>query len=198
MTWKILTQDLFSGPSKNWLKRLHKRYIAKHRNPKRSTLREPRHVRANQAGDSYLQPSLLRNADERRENDCFWNPAYTFVTAPLVRTMIDVLDNITFILEGPATNGAAFRQSGFRKELSDLNEDQTRYGGQRKWDAYIERKTKGLDLAIRSSGLNKSDILQQQPWKTLGKYLSEKGTGAALTPHQAFLKTFTYGMWREY
>jgi hypothetical protein len=138
------------------------------------------------------------NADERRENDCFWNPAYTFVTAPLVRTMIDVLYNITFILEDPATNGAAFRKSGFRKELSDLNEDQTRYGGQRKWDTYIEHKTKGLDLAIRSSGLNKSDILQQQPWKTLGKYLSEKGTGAALTPHQAFLKTFTYGMWREY
>jgi hypothetical protein len=39
------------------------------------------------------------HADERRENDCHWNHAYTFVTAPLVRTMIDVLYNVTFILQ---------------------------------------------------------------------------------------------------
>ena len=32
----------------------------------------------------------------------------------------------------------------------------------------------------------------------MGKYLSEKGSGGTLTSHQTFLKTFTYGIWREY
>ena len=33
------------------------------------------------------------NADERREGDCYWNPKYGVVTAPLVRSMIDALYN---------------------------------------------------------------------------------------------------------
>lgn len=138
------------------------------------------------------------NADERRQNDSDWNPAYTFVTAPLVRSLIDVLYNITLILEDPETNGSRFRKSGFHKELSDLAEDEGRYGGQPKWDAYIQDKRKRLDLAIRSSGLSATEILKQHSWKTLGKYVTEKGPGGTLTPHQLFLKTFTYGMWREY
>src|ERR1035437_3609773 len=44
------------------------------------------------------------NADERREDDCYWNPAYGVVTAPTVRSMIDCLYNVTAILENPAQN----------------------------------------------------------------------------------------------
>jgi hypothetical protein len=138
------------------------------------------------------------NADERRETDCYWTPAYTFVTAPLVRSIIDSLYNITLILEDPQTNGPAFRKSGFKKEISDLNEDEVRYGGRSDWDTYIKQKRNNLDLAIRSSGLSVTEVSEQVPWKTMGRYLSEKGPGGALTEHQAFLKTFTYGMWREY
>jgi hypothetical protein len=33
----------------------------------------------------------------------------------------------------------------------------------------------------------------------MGRYIEgEKGPGGSLTPHQLFLRTFTYGMWREY
>ena len=138
------------------------------------------------------------NADERREKDCYWTPAYTFVTAPLVRSIIDCLYNITFILEDPKTNGPAFRKSGFKKELADLNEDLLRYGGQANWDPYIKQQQERLDRSIRSCGLTLAEVSEQQPWKTMGKYLAEKGPGGSLSSHQAFLRTFTYGMWREY
>jgi hypothetical protein len=55
-----------------------------------------------------------------------------------------------------------------------------------------------MSLEIRSNGFSLTEVSEQQPWKTLGKYLSDKGPGGTLTPHQSFLKTFTYGMWREY
>lgn len=57
---------------------------------------------------------------------------------------------------------------------------------------------KGIDLSIRASGLNMAEVLAAKKWKTLGGYLSEKGPGGTSTPHQQFLDTFTYGMWRKY
>lgn len=129
------------------------------------------------------------NADERRESDCYWNPAYTFVAAPLVRSIIDCLYNITLILQDPRFYGPAFRKSGFKKELGALDEDEKRYGGQ---------ANSMLNLAIRQSGLEMASVLTEKPWKTMGKYISEPGPGGTLTSHQVFLKTFTYGMWREY
>jgi hypothetical protein len=138
------------------------------------------------------------NADERRENDCTWNSAYTFVTAPLIRSLIDCLYNVTRILEDPGINGAVFCKSGFKKELSDLQEDETRYGGQPDWDASITEKRQKIDLALRQYGLTMSEVQAQAPWQTMGKYISDKGPGGTLSPHQTFLKTFTYGMWREY
>ncbi len=61
------------------------------------------------------------HADERRENDCYWSPAYTFIAAPLIRSIIDCLYNITFILQNPGVNGPMFRKSGLKKALDDLD-----------------------------------------------------------------------------
>ena len=74
------------------------------------------------------------NADDHRDNDSAWDPAYTFVTAPLVRSIIDCLYNVTRILQSPRDNGKAFRQSGLRKELEGADTDQNKYGGQPDWD----------------------------------------------------------------
>jgi len=137
------------------------------------------------------------NADERRESDPFWTPAYTFVTAPLVRSIIDCLYNITFILQNPRVNGAAFRKSGYKKALFNLNEDEKRYGGRPEWDAYIKEKGASIDMAMRVDGLTMSDVSERTTWKTLGGYVGD-APGGVLTPHQLFLKTFTYGIWRQY
>ena len=76
------------------------------------------------------------NADERREQDCYWNNNYGVVTAPLVRSMIDCLYNITLILENPAENGIAYHKSGIKKRLLDIEEDQKTYAGKPEWDSY--------------------------------------------------------------
>ena len=138
------------------------------------------------------------NADERRETDCYWRIGYSIVTLPLIRNMIDCLYNITAILQNPRVNGAWFRKSGFRKALAAFDEDEAKYGGRPEWDEWISKGRKGLDFQIRVNGLAMSDVLAQAPWPTLGKYISDKQPGGTTTPHQDFLRTLTYGKWREY
>jgi hypothetical protein len=120
------------------------------------------------------------------------------VTLPLIRNMIDCLYNITFILQNPSLNGSWFRKSGLRKALKALDDDEARYGGQPKWDAWIKKNRDWIDLEMRANGLVRSEVLAQAPWPTLGKYVLDKQPGGTFTPHQQFLKTFTYGQWREY
>lgn len=165
------------------------------------------------AAPAYLGPTLFTmirqamytydllfylHADERRENDCHWKPAYTFSSAPLVRSLIDCLFNTTLILEDPSANIAVYCKSGFKKEFKDLNEDKARYGDREEWKPYFENKKSKLSLALRQYGFAEAEVRASKPWPTLGGYLSEKGPGNSMTPHQVFLKTFTYGMWREY
>jgi len=138
------------------------------------------------------------NADERRETDCYWKNAYGVVILPLVRNMIDALYNITTILEDPRVNGTWFRRSGFKKSLKAFDEDEARYGGRPEWDAWIKKGRDGLDLQIRANGLKVADVLVEKPWPTLGKYIRDEQPGGGFTAHQDFLKTFTYGHWRQY
>jgi hypothetical protein len=139
------------------------------------------------------------NADERRETDCYWRPVYTIVTLPLIRNMIDCLYSITFILQDPAMNGSWFRQSGFKKALAALDEDEKRYGGRPEWDEWIAKSRDMLALGIRLCGLTTTEVAAPlTPWPTLGKYVSDKQSGGTTTPHQDFLRTFVYGRWREY
>jgi hypothetical protein len=138
------------------------------------------------------------HADERRESDCYWKPAYTFVSAPLIRSVIDCLFNVTLILQNSSANGPAYCLSGFKKELRDLDEDEQKYGGRADWEPYFREKKKKLALAFRQYGTTEIGVRAQNDWPTLGRYVNEKGPGNTSTDHQTFLKTFTYGMWREY
>jgi len=112
--------------------------------------------------------------------------------------MIDCLYNITAILQDPSVNGTWFRKSGYKKALADFDEEEARYGGRPKWDEWIRNGREGLDFQIRACGLTIPGVLGTVPWPTLGKYVSDKRPGGTLTPHQEFLRTFTYGRWREY
>jgi hypothetical protein len=138
------------------------------------------------------------NADERRETDCYWRPVYSIITLPLIRNMIDCLYNITMIMQDPRGNGAWFRKSGFKQLLKAFDEDQARYGGQQKWDEWIAKNRSGIDIEIRASGLTMVEVLAQPLWPLLGKYINAKQPGGTFSPHQDFLRTFTYGAWREY
>lgn len=139
------------------------------------------------------------NADERRNTDCYWRNAYSIVVLPLIRNMIDCLYNITAILQAPRANGEWFRKSGYKKILVALQEHEEWYGGRPEWDTWIKKSREGLELLIRADGMKLEDVLALTTfWPTLGRYINDKQPGGVTTPHQDFLKTFTFGIWREY
>jgi len=102
------------------------------------------------------------NADERRETDFRWDPTYTFVSAPLVRCVIDCLYNVTMILQDPALNGPKFRKSGIKKEMKALNRDAAKCSGQADWDAFITEKRSQLDAAIQKSPFTLDEIMSEK------------------------------------
>jgi len=155
------------------------------------------HILTRQAMHTYDLLFYL-NADERREKDCYWRPAYSVVTLPLIRNMIDCLYNITSILENPGVKGRWFRASGFKKMLAALDEDEARYGGRPEWDLWINKGRDFLDFEIRNQGLNTAEVLAACPWPTLGQYINRQQPGGTFTAHQGFLKAFMHGLWREY
>ena len=162
-----------------------------------SFVAEDLHVLMRQAMYTYDLLFYL-NAEERRASDCYWRNAYGVVVLPLIRNMIDCFYNITAILQDPGVNGRWFRTSGFKKALGAVDEDEARYRGRPDWDEWIARARRELDLAIRASGLVMSDVLSSTSWPTLGQYLRQQQPGGGFTPYQDFLRTFTYGRWREY
>ena len=109
------------------------------------------------------------NADERRNTDCYWRNAYTIVTLPLIRNMIDCLYNVTAILQDPVTNGRWFRKSGYKNTLDALARDERRYGGRAEWDSWVKQTRDLLEFGIRDAGLTMADVLAQKvSWPTLG------------------------------
>jgi hypothetical protein len=136
------------------------------------------------------------NSEERRKSDHAFRSVYSIVILPLVRNVIDCLYNITSILQDPGRNGSWFRKSGYKRELIDLAEEKARYGGHPRWDEWIAKKETAIFHSMRVDNFSLSDVQSTDSWPTLGSYLRPSKTG--LNPHQQFLKTFTYGGWREY
>jgi hypothetical protein len=138
------------------------------------------------------------NANERRESDLGWRMHYGVTAMSLVRSLIDCLYNITAILENPAERGAAYRKSGLRRTLNDLEADRQAYAGQPKWEEWVDVRRGPVELLIRTSGFAMDDVMKQPMWPTLGKYLSDVKPGAPMSPNQQFLKKFTHLEWRQY
>jgi len=137
------------------------------------------------------------NAEERRKKDPDWKIQYSAAILPLTRCMIDCLYNITSILMNPGKKGTHFRASGYMMALRALDTEEARYKSQPKWDTYIADRRAGLDLLIRADQITEAEARKVEMWPTLGRYLNI-GPTSVPAPHQAFLRTFTLGFWREY
>ena len=68
--------------------------------------------------------------------DCYWRTAYSIVSLPLIRNMIDCLYNITIILQNPRANGLWHRKSGYRKALKAFDDEEAIYRGRPEWDEW--------------------------------------------------------------
>jgi len=93
------------------------------------------------------------NADERRKEDCWWYVRYGVTAMSLVRVLIDCLYNVTAILENPTEKGPAYRKSGLKKTLDDLDEDFRLYEGQSDRRQYIAQRRKAVET-LNPSGKN--------------------------------------------
>jgi len=136
------------------------------------------------------------HSDDLRSN-YGWKDNYIFASAPLVRTLIDNLYNITLLLQDLMTNGRRFRASGNRKDLLYLDAEEKRYGGNPIWDAYIADSRQKMAHLLRASGFTEAEVRDKKrypDWPTLGKYISE----GRPSPHKSFLDTFSYGHWKRY
>lgn len=158
---------------------------------------EDLHVLVRQAIYTYNLIFYL-NADERRETDSHWRIAYSIVSLPLIRNLIDCLYNVTAILQNASTNGPWFRKSGYKRSIEALDLDEERYAGKPAWDEWIRKNRDVLDFCIRVDHFNMADVMATSTWPTMGQYIGRLKSGGTITPHQAFLKTFAYGRWREY
>jgi hypothetical protein len=138
------------------------------------------------------------NADVRRQEDSNWQVRYGVSAMSLVRSLIDCLYNVTAILQNPAEAGPAYRKSGLKKVLKDLEEDHTRYAGQPKWELYVQQRRTAVEGLIAMSGFTVDEVMAAQAWPTLGAYIKPPKASVQPTPHQEFLKTFTYLGWRQY
>ena len=136
------------------------------------------------------------NADVRREEDCDWRARYGVATAPLVRTMIDCLYNITVILEDPRENGVWYRKSGLKKRLLAIEDDSRVYGGNADWDEYLRNCNWALRGLMGSSNFTEDEVRQAKAWQTLGMYLNVKPQN--MSANQSFLHRFTLAEWRQY
>jgi hypothetical protein len=138
------------------------------------------------------------NAEETRKEPG-WRAYYTFVALPLVRSMIDCLYNITSMLEDPRQKPAEFRRSGYRMALEALEEDEQKYdrNPDPSWTEWFRKRREYLELGMRRDGFRLDEVMGQNRWPTLGTYLRTK-KNVPPTGHQLFLRSLTYGYWREY
>jgi hypothetical protein len=102
------------------------------------------------------------NADETQKSGA--RPTYSIAALPLVRTLIDNLYNVSYILLDPASHGRAYRLSGIKKEQHDLDEDERRYSGKPEWDEWIKNSRATIDLNMRGLNVIQDDIDSQSAW----------------------------------
>jgi hypothetical protein len=98
-----------------------------------------------------------------------------------------------FILFRPE-NGRLYRKAGLNKRVQELDADEKRYAGQRDWLEFIRKQRDVLNGLIRASGFLDEAAVKGAKWATLGSFVMDGNIPA----EQEFLRSFTYGRWRQY
>lgn len=140
--------------------------------------------------------NLIRfiNADETRFGVVGYLQPYSFVSLPLVRTMIDGFYNCTALLYNPS-NSHTFRISGYFRIREAIRTDEARYSNDPAWRQYLDVVRGNLQKGMRADGFTDADLDNKaNEWPLLGKYLGTKPD----TPHKQMLRKLTLGFWKEY
>lgn len=136
------------------------------------------------------------HSDEQRRS-VGWKNTFTVACQPLVRNMMDNLFNITLLLQDPMIRGRQFRASGIRKLLQFVEADRIRYEGRPEWDRWVSESRDKLKTLLHQNKFTEAEVRDATrfpDWPTLGRYLASQ----PVNDHKKFLKTFTFGSWKQY
>lgn len=134
------------------------------------------------------------NADDTRHGRTGYKEPYTFVSLPLVRTIIDGFYNCTALLDDPSRS-RNFRIGGFFRLRQALREDEERYKGDPAWQVDFQNRRSMLQRGLTVESLTDADLDDKKnKWLLLGEYLSKPPD----TPHKQLLRRISLGFWREY
>lgn len=134
------------------------------------------------------------NADDTRHGLVGYRDAYSFVSLPLVRTIIDGFYNCTALLDDPSRS-RSFRIGGFFRLRQALREDEELHKGDPAWQEDFQNRRCLLQRGLAEDNLSATDLDDKKnKWPLLGEYLGQKPD----TPHRQLLRRISLGFWREY
>lgn len=140
--------------------------------------------------------NLLRwiNADDTRHEVVGYREPYTFVSLPLVRTIIDGFYNCTALLDDPSRS-RTYRIGGFFRLRQALHEDEERYKNDPAWQKDFQNRHYILQKGLAQDHLTDADLDDKKnKWPLLGDYLRQEPD----TLHKQLLRRISLGFWREY
>lgn len=140
--------------------------------------------------------NLLRfvNADETRFRQPGYRLPYSFVSLPLVRTMIDGFYNCTSLLDD-TSRCRTYRISGYYRVREALRVEEFLYAQNPAWMDYLRATRNRMETGMRAEGLTDADLDDRKnKWPLLAAYLD----GKPETPHRQMLRKITLGFWKEY
>jgi hypothetical protein len=134
------------------------------------------------------------NADDTRFDMTGYKEPYSFVSLPLVRTIIDGFYNCTALLDYPSRS-RLYRISGFFRFRQALREDEDKYGNDPAWQQDFTNRRFMLQQGLVLDHLTEADLNDKKNrWPLLGEYLQQKPD----TAHKQLLRRISLGFWREY
>lgn len=139
--------------------------------------------------------ALIRfiNADEIRLEHHGYRSAYSFVSLPLVRTMIDGLYNCTAMLNDPSS-ARRYKISGFFRMRETIRANEAAYADKPEWVESLTFERRSYEEGLRLYGIKTAELDNKKNiWPLLGEYLR-----GADSPHKRILRKLTLGFWREY
>ncbi len=133
------------------------------------------------------------NADDTRFENYGYRSAYSFVSLPLVRTMIDGLYNCTAMLEDPPS-ARRYMISGYFRMRETLQAKEAAYADKPEWVEALKSQRRSYEAGLHINGISAAELDDgKNKWPLLGEYL--KG---ADNSHKQMLRKLTLGFWREY
>ncbi len=140
--------------------------------------------------------SLLQflNSDDTRDSNPAYRVSFSFVSLPLIRTMIDGFYNCTALLDDPS-RVRQFRVSGLYRMRQEVQETEFLYGTDPQWTSHLQSLRRHLDLRMRRMGYTGKDLDDKKnKWPLFGVYVES----TPKTRHKEMLARMTHGAWKEY